>query len=215
MQTTNNVPHHSTSQADFGSIVLQDSFQQEVTEKTNTYLIGKQDAENEVYIDRVIATEKDKDKALLFIIDNLENEERVQVLLSCLLSRGVNPSTQNVRGETPLHLAVKNNFKGVCKKLLDNGAWPSVRDKNKLLPFSLALSNENDDIASLLILYMKNNEVRSMFSSSGQNEAEFSFHDLLRTGKMEVCFTSFKWSTFRSALLVDESESYYAKKEIK
>ncbi|XP_033760515.1 transient receptor potential cation channel subfamily V member 2-like isoform X1 [Pecten maximus] len=178
-------PHTSTSLDDFGNIVLEDSFQREVAEKTNVYLIGKQDAENEVYIDHAIATEGSRDKALLYIVDELKNEERVQVLLSCLLSRGANPSAHNDEGETPLHMAVKNNFKGVCKKLLENGAWPSVRNRRGQLPFYTAFDNRNDEIASMLILHMKNYEVRAMFSSSGQNKSEFSFHDLLRSEKME------------------------------
>ncbi|XP_060082588.1 uncharacterized protein LOC132561895 [Ylistrum balloti] len=178
-------PHTSTSLDDFGNVVLEDSFQSEVTEKTNVYLIGKQEAENEVFIDRVIIAEGDKDKALLYIVDKLPNEERVQVLLNCLLSRGSDPSAHNVSGETPLHYAVRNNFKGVCKKLLENGAWPNAKDSNGLLPFAIALTNDNDEIASMLILHMKNNEVRMMFTSSGPSPAEFSFHKLLRSGKME------------------------------
>ncbi|XP_021356112.1 uncharacterized protein LOC110452108 isoform X4 [Mizuhopecten yessoensis] len=113
-------------------------------------------------------------------------QRAVQVLVSCLLmSRGADPSVYNTLQETPLHVAVKRKFKGVCKKLLEKGAWPNPKDSEGRLPFSLAEENDDDDIASMLILYMKNHEVRQLFSYHGTVPAEFSFHNLLRSGKME------------------------------
>lgn len=70
-----------------------------------------------------------------------------------LLHRSANPSAIGEEGVTPLHLAVKNNFKSVCTKLLDHGA--KVDAENKIMPYTLALENRNDDIAAMLIRKMK------------------------------------------------------------
>lgn len=77
-----------------------------------------------------------------------------------LLHRSANPSAvgdeETEENRTPLHFAVKNNFKNVCIKLLDHGANVNEDDKNKDTPYTLALQNRNDDIAAILIRKMEN-----------------------------------------------------------
>ena len=79
------------------------------------------------------------------------------MLINCLLHRGANPSASNNDTLwTPLHYAVKKKYKGVCSKLLEHEAWPNARDKNGVMPFTLAYDAGNDDIASMLVAYMSN-----------------------------------------------------------
>ena len=79
------------------------------------------------------------------------------MLINCLLHRGAYPSASNIDTLwTPIHYAVKKKYKGVCSKLLEHEAWPNARDKNGVMPFTLAYDAGNDDIASMLGAYMSN-----------------------------------------------------------
>lgn len=165
--------------SDFVDAASDDSFQKEVAEKTQMYFVGKQEAETEVFLDRIINKEGSKDRALLFIVSEIPNENKVQMLINCLLHRGANPSASNKDLWTPLHYAVKKNYKGVCSKLLEHEAWPDARDKKGVMPYTLAYEAGNDDIAAMLITCMTNQFVRRIYSSDGNAPAEFSFHNLL------------------------------------
>ncbi|XP_078322396.1 uncharacterized protein LOC111103871 isoform X3 [Crassostrea virginica] len=183
--SVHDIPHMSRSMSidslNIDDWATSDSFQKEVAEKTQMYFIGKQEAETEVILERIIKKEGSKDSALLFIVsDNkIPNETKVHMLINCLLHRGANPSASNKDLWTPLHYAVKKKYKGVCSKLLEHEAWPNARDKNGVMPFTLAYDAGNDDIASMLVAYMSNKFVRELYSSQGDQPAEFSFHDLL------------------------------------
>ncbi|XP_056016066.1 uncharacterized protein LOC125675377 isoform X2 [Ostrea edulis] len=172
--------------ADFVDAASDDSFQKEVAEKTQQYFVGKQEAETEVFIDRIITKQGGKDRALLFIVSEVPNENKVQMLINSLLHRGANPSASNKDLWTPLHYAVKRNYKGVCSKLLEHEAWPDARDKKGVMPYTLAYDAGNDDIASMLITCMKNEFVRQLYSSGGNDAAEFSFHDLLEKNMLKT-----------------------------
>ncbi|XP_062600338.1 transient receptor potential cation channel subfamily V member 5-like [Saccostrea cucullata] len=156
-----------------------DSFQKEVTEKTKMYLVGKQEAEMEVTLERYIKRTGSVDRALLYIVSELSPENKVQRLMNGLLHRGANPSASNKDLWTPLHYAVKKNYKGVCSKLLEHKAWPDARDKKGVMPYTIAFETGNDDIAAMLITQMSNKFVRKLYTSEGNESAEFSFHTLL------------------------------------
>ncbi|XP_061176466.1 uncharacterized protein LOC133185337 [Saccostrea echinata] len=176
------MPRSSSMQSlntDFVDAASDDSFQKEVAEKTQMYFVGKQEAETEVFLDRIIKKEGSKDRALLFIVSEIMNENKVQMLINSLLHRGANPSASNKDMWTPLHYAVKKNYKGVCSKLLEHEAWPDARDKKGVMPYTLAFEAGNDDIAAMLITYMSNEFVRKIYSSDKNAPAEFSFHTLL------------------------------------
>lgn len=81
---------------------------------------------------------------------------QVQLLVNTLLQRGANPSASDRKLRTPLHFAVKKNFRGVASKLLENDALPHARDKEGVLPLKIAMDNANDEIAALLLTYMSN-----------------------------------------------------------
>lgn len=49
-----------------------------------------------------------------------------------LLHRSADPSAIDSEEMTPLHFAVRNNFKKVCAKLLDHGAKIDKEDKKKM-----------------------------------------------------------------------------------
>ncbi|XP_052711006.1 uncharacterized protein LOC128185454 [Crassostrea angulata] len=148
--------------------------------------LGRQDAETEVFLDKIIEKEGGcNDNVLLIILSEInDDEEKAQRLVTySLLHRSANPSAIGEEGVTPLHLAVKNNFKSVCTKLLDHGA--KVDAENKNMPYTLALENRNDDIAAMLIRKMKKETVRNLYSRVKKNEnPKFSFHDLLEKEEM-------------------------------
>ena len=76
--------------------------------------------------------------------------------MNTLLQRGANPSASDLKLRTPLHFAVKKNFRGVASKLLENDALPHARDRDGNLPLRIAIDNANDEIAALLLTYMSN-----------------------------------------------------------
>ncbi|XP_063404047.1 uncharacterized protein LOC134687572 isoform X3 [Mytilus trossulus] len=160
---------------------LDDSFQKEVAEKTQMYFVGRQEAEVEVLIDRIVKKQGSKDKALLYVVSEIDNENKVQLLVNTLLHRGANPSASNTELKTALHFAVSKNYRGVCNKLLENDAYPNARDRNGDMPYTVAYDKGNDTIASMLILYMSNIEVRRLYTSDGSCPSEFSFHHLINT----------------------------------
>ncbi|VDI01196.1 Hypothetical predicted protein [Mytilus galloprovincialis] len=178
------LPHSSSMQSLAMEIIepnLDDSFQKEVAEKTQMYFVGRQEAEVEVLIDRIVKREGSKDKALLYVVSEIDNENKVQLLVNTLLHRGANPSASNAELKTALHFAVGKNYRGVCNKLLENDAYPNARDRNGDMPYTVAYDKGNDTIASMLILYMSNIEVRRLYTSDGSCPSEFSFHHLINT----------------------------------
>ncbi|XP_046573251.1 uncharacterized protein LOC124281267 [Haliotis rubra] len=177
------------SVADFlGTDVTEDAFQREVVQKTQTHYIGRQEAETEVIIDKLIDRYEGKDKALLYVVSDIPTEIKVQIFVNTLLHRGANPSTCDSSWQTPLHHAVKRNFKGVCSKLLENDALPHVRDKDNNMPYHLALNNNNDDIAALILNYMPNAVVRELHTAADDkdSEAECKLHTLLHNEMLQT-----------------------------
>ena len=54
-----------------------------MAQKTNTYMVGRQEAETEVILDRLIDREGSKDKALLFVVSQIPTEVKVSTSRSC------------------------------------------------------------------------------------------------------------------------------------
>ncbi|NP_001191574.1 vanilloid receptor [Aplysia californica] len=163
----------------------EDIFQKEVAHKTQTYMVGRQEAETEVVLDRLIQREGNKDKALLYVVSEMHSEVKVQSFVNTLLHRGANPSFCDKEWRTPLHHAVRRGFKGVVSKLLEHDALPHVRDKKKTLPFRLALEENFDEIGAMLLQSMPNHVVRDLFITHDNNEAECTFHSLLDRNMQE------------------------------
>ncbi|XP_071113463.1 transient receptor potential cation channel subfamily V member 1-like [Haliotis cracherodii] len=179
----------TASVADFlGTDITEDAFQREVVQKTQTHYIGRQEAETEVIIDKLIDRYEGKDKALLYVVSEIPTEIKVQIFVNTLLHRGANPSTCDSAWQTPLHHAVKRNFKGVCSKLLENDALPHARDKDNNMPYHLALNNNNDDIAALILNFMPNTAVRELHTATDDknSEAECKLHTLLRNEMLKT-----------------------------
>ncbi|KAK7112723.1 transient receptor potential cation channel subfamily V member 5-like [Littorina saxatilis] len=162
-----------------GNDVADDTFQAEVAQKTNTYMVGRQEAETEVIIDRLIEREGNKDKALLFVVSQIPTEVKVQVMTNTLLHRGANPSFCGSDWQTPLHHATRRGFKGVVSKLLENDALPHSRDRQNLMPLHIAITSNSDEIAALLLAFMPNTAVRPLFLSNDTKDAELSLHDMI------------------------------------
>lgn len=163
-----------------GEEVNEDVFQKEVAQKTQVYMVGRQEAETEVVIDRLIQKEGSEDKALLYVVSEMITESKVQVFVNTLLHRGAHPSYCDNDWQTPLHHAVRRGFKGVVSKLLQHDALPHVRDKKRRLPFHHALEGRHDEIASLLIRYMPNAVVRELFVTPlDRDQAECTLQSLL------------------------------------
>ncbi|KAK7500981.1 hypothetical protein BaRGS_00007861 [Batillaria attramentaria] len=158
-----------------------------VAQKTAALKVGKQEAEIEVIIDRLIESQGDKDRALLHVVSKtLADESKIQVMVNTLLHRGANTSVADADWRTPLHHATRRGFKSVVTKLLDSDALPHVRDREQQMPLHIAISNNADDIAALLLAFMPNIKVRPLFVSLDDHEAELSLHDLLKKNMQQT-----------------------------
>ncbi|PVD38681.1 hypothetical protein C0Q70_01301 [Pomacea canaliculata] len=159
--------------------VTDDTFQAEVVRKTQTHMVGRQEAEMEVIIDRLVENKGNRDKALLYVVSQITTESKVQVMVNTLLHRGANPSFADDDRQTPLHHATRRGFKGVVSKLLESDALPHARDRQNRMPIHIAIQNNADDIAALLLAFMPNASVRPLFITFGNKTAELSLHDLI------------------------------------
>lgn len=54
----------------------------------------------------------------------------VYQLVVYLVHKGVNINSQNIIGETPMHIAIKKGFKDIISFLLNKGAILDIEDKN-------------------------------------------------------------------------------------
>jgi ankyrin repeat protein len=75
--------------------------------------------------------------------------EVVQVLLEC----GVDPSTQNNDGWTPLHGASQNGHVEIVQVLLERGADVNVQDRDSSTPFEVALYEGHSSLAQVLLAH--------------------------------------------------------------
>ncbi|WAR13039.1 hypothetical protein MAR_027219 [Mya arenaria] len=142
--------------AGLGNSAGSDDFHTEVAKKTRALSIGRQEAETEVYTDELVRKTGDLDKALIYVLQHLKIESKIQVMVNSLIHRGANTSTADESLKTPLHFAVERGLKGVAGKLLENDAYSHSRDKNKRLALGTALNEEKDELAALLLAYMPN-----------------------------------------------------------
>jgi len=69
-----------------------------------------------------------------------------------LIDRGANVRAVawHWQHETPLHLAVRGNDRGVADKLVRSGAYVTAKDRNGVTPLQLAQELGRTDIADLL-----------------------------------------------------------------
>ncbi|XP_052817641.1 uncharacterized protein LOC128243754 [Mya arenaria] len=172
--------------AGLGNSAGSDDFHTEVAKKTRALSIGRQEAETEVYTDELVRKTGDLDKALIYVLQHLKIESKIQVMVNSLIHRGANTSTADESLKTPLHFAVERGLKGVAGKLLENDAYSHSRDKNKRLALGTALNEEKDELAALLLAYMPNKFVRSLFLAKKENsESEFRLHELINSKKMQ------------------------------
>ncbi|XP_033754374.1 ankyrin repeat domain-containing protein 27-like isoform X2 [Pecten maximus] len=75
-------------------------------------------------------------------------------------------NTQNVRGDTAIHLAAKWGYENIVSILLENDAQPSLRNRKKQTPFNIAQSSKVQELlkmaASLPRLEVSRNKSKSM-----------------------------------------------------
>ncbi|XP_064594623.1 uncharacterized protein LOC135461446 [Liolophura sinensis] len=159
----------------------------QVVRKTREYVIGKREAEVRVMIDRMVAAKGGEDQALLFVLSQESlSTQKLDLFTNILLHRGANPSVCDSHMQTPLHHAAKRNLVDVCRRLLENDALPNVKDRKRMRPLSFAVKNSNDQIGAMLLEYMSNKDVRSLFLADGDTPAEFSCETLLRKNMEET-----------------------------
>lgn len=131
------------------------------------------------------------------------------MILNNLISRGANTSTADENAKTPLHYAVRRNLKGVAAKLLENGALPHTRDKQRVLPLQIAMDNKNDEMCSLLLANMRKKFVRGLFSRHGHQECEFSFHSLLKSELKQTILSVLDCMRQQHGATCEEIRVYY------
>ncbi|AVP87076.1 hypothetical protein phytr_1150 [Candidatus Phycorickettsia trachydisci] len=97
---------------------------------------------------------------LLHIISSVEDcqlSEETHALVRWLISHDCKINEQNLKLETPLHIAVYNSFE-ISSILLANGADPNIKDYAGNLPISIPLQNIYDGLE-----YVKFTEDSDMF----------------------------------------------------
>ena len=81
---------------------------------------------------------------------------QVQSFVNILLHRGAKPVAFDESGQTALHHAVRRNIPHVCQRLLENNAVANMRNRDRQTPYHIALQHLNDEIASMLLVYIPN-----------------------------------------------------------
>ncbi|XP_074647190.1 uncharacterized protein LOC141903117 [Tubulanus polymorphus] len=161
-------------------------FQTQIARKMRVYLIGKQEAEIEVLLDRLVEAQGGLDKALLSVVSTVYTEIKVETFVRILLFRGANPTSTDDQKQTPLHYAVRRGLIGVCTRLLEYDAHPLAKDQDSASPFKIALTKKSDEIAASLLQYIPAATVRQIYASTETQTAEFSFHHLIHTGMQKT-----------------------------
>ncbi|XP_048251694.1 uncharacterized protein LOC124145414 [Haliotis rufescens] len=152
-----------------------EDFKAEVLQKRQSNFITKLDAAAAVLIERLIK-KKGKDEALLQVVSKRDDEKEVLRLVSSLLQRGATLSAKDSTGQTALHVAVRKQFKSVCRKLTEGDCLSYDRDNNGKMPYHLAIDHSNDYIAALLLNHMPNALVRDLYiASTAEDKAECNF----------------------------------------
>jgi len=75
-----------------------------------------------------------------------KNEDRAILFLQAMNYYNI----QNEYGETPLHLAVKQDLEKICQVLVNNGADVNIFDNHGKTPLDYALKNKSKKIVDLL-----------------------------------------------------------------
>ncbi|ELT88017.1 hypothetical protein CAPTEDRAFT_225530 [Capitella teleta] len=132
---------------------------------------GQVEAEQEVFLQELVKLKGSRQAALLHVVIHMHGEQT-----------GARPTSVDSLRRTPLHHAVRRRLLSVCQKLLQHRASPDARDINGVIPFAIALEQQDDDISALLLSYMRNSVARSLFLC-GESSAEFNFHQLLMNGE--------------------------------
>lgn len=100
---------------------------------------------------------------LLICCSGVEGNEEI---ISKLVNRGVDVNTTTVGGNSPLHLAVSNNYFSAAQALLKNGAEINLFNHQRECPLYFALNNDNSAIIELLI---SNGAQRSLLVEADTN----------------------------------------------
>ena len=64
-------------------------------------------------------------------------------------------NAQDKKGRTPLHVAAKNGYYSVVKKLIEAGVELNAQDNNKQTPLHLAAANGNESVVDALLMEEK------------------------------------------------------------
>lgn len=95
-------------------------------------------------------------RCLLFNISSQEMSPLVKLILEKIEKSKINEPTKG--GNTALHIAVHRGYGKIAKKLIDNGADISVKDRKKKTPFMRAVQfNEKDIVGLFLTVFDKDN----------------------------------------------------------
>ncbi|MFZ9001140.1 MAG: ankyrin repeat domain-containing protein [Bacteriovoracaceae bacterium] len=98
--------------------------------------------------------DKNKSKELLGFLKLKRNKGKIAALSAFLKNSKVDVNHKDDNdGETPLHIAVKNNDIPSARNLLENNADPNQQDKKGRTPLMIAVKSQNFDMVLLLLKY--------------------------------------------------------------
>ena len=109
-----------------------------------------------------------------------EDVQVVERLLSLDILADIN--TQNDLGQTPLIIAVNNNYRKLVEILIMHGALVNLRDKRGLTPLMYAALNNNENLIKLLIkcgadVRLKSNDGMTAFQLTKSTAVKALLHD--------------------------------------
>ncbi len=92
----------------------------------------------------------------------------------------------NQSGDTPLHLACKNNNPDIVKLLLNNGAKLDIKNNKGITPLGLACINENIDIVNLLVDKMYKGKIEEEFKFACEYNNKRKVEVLLKSNAKSI-----------------------------
>ena len=92
-------------------------------------------------------------------------------IVELLLQKGIDPNTQNDKGETALHIASNERFKQIVSLLLKRGANPNIKDRMGRTALLNAIGSGAEHIVKLLLKAGANPNIRTFFIDNALNKS--------------------------------------------
>ena len=121
-------------------------------------------------------------------------------MVEFLIEHGAALDAQDDEGNTPLHIAAKNNFRDICETLIANQADHLLENKENLKPQDCANEELRKHLNEYIILHLmsRNRGIDLSYSNLGicvicqKQQACYTFLPCHHTSLCEQCFQEYK-----------------------